>query len=302
MNGLKLRLANIAFRLYVAEEKKRKHWKTQDEVYTMSEWQKYLDNSKNRAPKFTPILVPDEIDLGEKKDMEENVKNRIEELTKKGKNKFQISKILKKEFADKNLQKEGKKMLKKKEDEVKEHNEQKRQERNEKKRKQRAEHHSNVVRLREENKFAWQAGSKTKEITKRKTRFVGRGESIYNETFINPPENPVKNKLSEDEQEQLKNQLLQFHKERPKVNRRRKTDKQLRDEFISKMNPAGYSNPKAYNEAKERIQQMDPHEFMAMVHSIFQDDEDEQTITKPVSKGNDSGKEVVEQDLSGFNY
>ena len=52
-NHLKLRLANIAFNVL----KIAKHWKTQDEVYTVQQWQKYCDKLQKR-PKFTPIVVP----------------------------------------------------------------------------------------------------------------------------------------------------------------------------------------------------------------------------------------------------
>ena len=55
MNKLNLRLANIAFKVFMVA----KRWKTDEEIYSVSKWKRYLDNAKKR-PKVHPTVVPDE--------------------------------------------------------------------------------------------------------------------------------------------------------------------------------------------------------------------------------------------------
>ena len=271
-NHLKLRLANIAFNVL----KIAKHWKMQDVIWTQKKWDKYLSERKKK-PKFTPVTVPEE--------NFESAKKLRRKLLEDGLSMDNALNQVEKEYGEKgNLRKDKAKKIEEiwnKREEIK------KQERSEKDKirlkQKREEHKKTYEQLKEEGKFVYGR----KKYKKVKIRFSGNGEELFNETFhVKVGGKKPKNLLTKDNEEELKNQLLQFHKDRSGWKRVR-TDAQLKQEFLNKMNPASYSSMKEFNAAKDRIQKMDSGDFMAMVHSIWEDEDDEKEI---VDEGKNKNK------------
>ena len=264
-NHLKLRLANIAFNVL----KIAKHWKMQDVIWTQKKWDKYLSERKKK-PKFTPVTVPEE--------NFESAKKLRRKLLKDGMSMDKVLNKVEKEYGEKgNLRKDNAKRV---EEEWNRREENKKQERSEKDKvrlKQKREEHKKIYeQLKNEGKFTYGR----KKYKKVNTRFSGNGEKLFNETFhVKVGEKKPKNLLTKENEEVLKNQLLQFHKGRSGWKRVR-SDTQLKQEFLNKMRPASYSSMKEFNAAKERVQKMDSGKFMAMVHSIWEDKDDEKTIVE----------------------
>jgi hypothetical protein len=279
MNSLKLRLANIAFKVLKAELVLAKHWKTEDEIYTQEQWDKYL-SERIKKPKFVPIIVPN----AEKQKAAEQMRDK---LRKKGMSMDEIKDKIEKKYSGKGMKRTDTK--EKIDAEWKRRAQQSKKERDKKYRTKIKNHVTNARRLNSEGLFVYDGQERRKE---RVDFFeMSRGAGIYDKTFINPvkdekknPLGPIKHKLSEEEEDQLKNQLLQFRKDKPNAERRVRTNEQLKQEFISKMDPSGYENIKAFQEAKARVQQMNGHDFMAMVRSIYSDkieDDEEEIIQTP---------------------
>ena len=285
MNKINLRLAKISFNVLRAEEVAQKHWKTDEEIYSVSKWQRYLDNAKKR-PKVHPTVVPDK-----KLNEAENLKKKMME---KGATWEEWQDAVEKKFSPKKLKREnvyetfgvGKKW-----DAIeKQKKEEKQLKRNQTKQTKRKNRAQEVAELKEANLFVY----RDKKFIKHKTRFSGKGAEIFDK-IIKPvinenrkedeEEDRIKKPLSKYDQDILKNQLLQFHKDKPNVNRRWRTNDQLKQKFLREMNPNAYANIDAFNEAKKRIQNMNSNEFMAMVHSIWADDEEENvSIETPKEK------------------
>lgn len=266
-NHLKLRLANIAFNVL----KIAKHWKMQDVIWTQKKWDKYLSERKKK-PKFTPVTVPEE-------DLKSAQKLR-RDLLKKGLTMDETLNKVEKEYGEKgNLRKDNAKRV---EEEWNRREEVKKQERSEKDKirlkQKREDHKQKYEECKREGVFVYGR----KKYKKVKTRFSGNGEEIFNKTFrvkVGGDKKP-KNLLTKENEEELKNQLLQFHKGRSGWKRVR-SDFQLQQEFLRKMDPSSYSSMKEFNAAKKRVQNMDAGEFMAMVHSIWEDDDEETIVEKP---------------------
>ena len=281
MNSLKLRLANIAFKVLKAELVLAKHWKTEDEIYTQEQWDKYLEERIKR-PKFVPIIVPNV----EKQKAAEQMRD---ELRKKGMSMDKIKDKIEKQYSGKGMKRTDTK--EKMDAEWKRRAQESKRERDKRHRENKKiklqQHKENARKLNSEGMFVYDGQTRRKE----KVGFILEGADIYDMTMHTPLKTQkgkktvtLKGKFTEEEEDQLKNQLMQFRKDKPNVNRRRRSDQQLKQEFLSKMDPAGYENPKAFMEAKTRIQQMNPHDFMAMVRSIFsevEDDEEEVVVQQP---------------------
>lgn len=340
MNSLRFRLANIAFNVL----KVAKHWKTDEEVYSVSKWQRYLDNAKKR-PKVHPTVVPDESlqeaknlkkkmqsegksweewqDAVEKKFSPEELKrknvyetfgvnekwNAIEKSNWKPQNKqehemFSSALKQKKTFEEqmaKDLEKYG--------------------DSTSAKRRVRQNHHRRgLAAINKRGGFVYG----NKEYSKHAVVF-GNGDisadqasDMYKKFFGDAFLSKNGEKVQEDE-EQFMNQLHQFHKERA-GNRRVRSNEQLKQEFIRNMKPDGYKTIKDFNDAKNRVMQMNASDFMKMVHSVFSDDDDEATeawsmprttkdpYTKLTGKAINTPKlpkypqVAPKQDLSDFDY
>lgn len=269
MNKINLRLAKIAFNVLRAEEVAKKHWKTDEEVYSVSKWQRYLDKAKKR-PKVHPTVVPDK-KWGEAK----KLKQKMQE---EGATWEEWQDAVEKKFSPKKLKRENVYKtfgVDKKWDGIeKRKNEESKSKRNQTKQTKRKNRAEEVAELDKANLFVY----RDKKFAKCKTRFSGNGAEIFDKIIkpvVDDEEDRIKKPLSKHDQDILKNQLLQFHKDKPKVNRRWRTNEQLKQKFLREMNPNAYANIDAFNEAKKRIQMMNSNEFMAMVHSIWQDDEEE---------------------------
>lgn len=295
MSSLKLRLANIAFNVL----KVAKHWKTDEEVYSVSKWQRYLDNAKER-PKVHPTVVPDE--------SLQKAKALKKKMQSEGKRWEEWQDAIEEEFSPKELkrknvyetfgvndkwdmiEKDSWKPSSEQEsenfatalEEAKLYEEQmakdieKMGDSPSTKRRIRQNHHRRgFVAIKKRDGFVYG----NTERGKHSVRF-GNGEiyakdakKLYDNTFNGAFLDKNGEKVQEDE-DQFMNQLLQFHKERG-GERRTRTNEQLKQEFLKKMKPDGYKTIKDFNEAKERVQQMSPSDFMKMVHSVFSDDEDD---------------------------
>ena len=298
MNSLKLRLANIAFKVLKAEQVIAKHWKTEDEIYTQEKWDKYLSERKKK-PKFVPIIVPDRV-----KQTAERMRDR---LLEKGMGIDEVKNMIEEKYS-----KDGQKRkdtIEKMNAEWKRRSQESKKERDKRFRTKKKNRITNAIKLNKDKKFVYDGQIRDKE----KVYFfeMSKGAGIYDKTFINPvndekknPLGAIKHPLSEDEEDQLKNQLLQFRKDKPNVDRRRRTNKQLKQEFISKMDPSGYENMKAFQEAKARVQQMDANDFMAMVRSIFSDPDDEEEIIQVPNKTRkpQENEEFEQPNFKGFDF
>ena len=131
-------------------------------------------------------------------------------------------------------------------------------------------------------------------------------EEEFNEIFhVQTGTKKPKNLLTKENENVLKNQLCQFHKER-KGNRRYRSDAQLLGEFISKMDPSSYSSLKEYKAAKDRmveLQRTNPKLGMQIVHSIFQKDDEEEITLNQQPKTKDQSPKVnpEQQGFDEFN-
>ena len=241
MNKLNVRLANIAFRVFVAEEVSQKHWKTDEEVYSVSKWKRYLDNAKKR-PKVHPTVVPDKV-WGIAKKLKEK-------MMEEGATWEEWQDTIEKKYSPKKLKRENVYKtfgVDKKWDGIeKQKKEQGKSKRNQTKKTKRKNRAQEVTELKEANLFVY----RDKKFIKHKTRFSGNGAEIFDK-IIKPvinenrkedeEEDRIKKPLSKYDQDILKNQLLQFHKDKPNVNRRWRTNDQLKQKFLREMNPNGFN-------------------------------------------------------------
>ena len=316
MNKLNLRLANIAFRVWLAAEKGvQKHWKTDEEVYSVSKWQRYLDNAKKR-PKVHPTVVPDEV--------WQEAKKLKSKMKAEGKDWKQWQKAIEKKFSPEELKRKNvydtfgvdekwnaiDKNKQKNQNKPKENNEKEKQltpsqqKAVEKKKQQREDHKKDYIKHHENGTFSY--GGKV--FDKIETYFDDeKMEEEFNKIFhVQTGTKKPKNLLTKENENVLKNQLCQFHKER-KGNWRHRSDAQLLNEFISKMDPSAYSSLKEYKAAKDRmidLQRTNPKLGMQIVHSIFQKNDDEEEITlnqQPKTKAQSPKANPEQQGFDEFN-
>lgn len=275
MNKLNLRLANIAFNVWLSNMRCAKHWKTADEIYTMTEWKKYCEERKKR-PKFTPIVVPSKVKIRAEKlrdklveqgmSMEE-AKNEVEKkYSKEGQKREDIAKLTTKIFNEKK-QKSYKHTLNKR---------------------QKRQNHKETYEKHHENGTFTYGGETFKKV---ETYFDNqKAEEEFNKIIhVKTGQKKPKKLLTDENEDVLKNQLCQFHKGR-KGNWRYRSDRALLGEFIQNMNPSAYSSLKEFKAARDRmidLQMNNPKLGMQIVHSIFEkkksDDEEEEIKTAPES-------------------
>ena len=319
MNKLNLRLANIAFKVWLAAEKGvQKHWKTDEEVYSVSKWQRYLDNSKKR-PKVHPTVVPDEV--------WQEAKKLKSKMKAEGKDWKQWQKAIEKKFSPEELKrknvydtfgvdekwgperKNNARRFKKKDlEQISE--EKKRtpsQQRAVENKKNQREEHKKTYEIMKEND-AFKLGGRV--FKKMDCYFTddsvdgeesGHGEEAFNE-LVSGKDKDGKNLFTKGNKEQLMNQLCLFHKQRP--NRRRKiSSEELKRRFVSKMKPDGYSSMKEFNRAKERVMKMNAYDFEVMLHSVVsKDDEEEITLNQqPKTKSQSPKVNPEQQGFDEFN-
>ena len=340
MGNLKLRLANIAFNVL----KVAKHWKTDEEVYSVSKWQRYLDNAKKR-PKVHPTVVPDE--------SLQKAKALKKKMQSEGKDWQEWQNAIEKEFSPKELKRKNVyetfgvndkwdaiekvkwkpknkqesesfaaalKERKSYEELMKKDIEKMGDSPSTRRRIRQNHHRRGYTAIKKRGGYVYGGMERDK-----RNYYFGAGDisakdakKLYDNTFGNAFLSKNGEKVQEDEH-QFMNQLLQFHKERG-GERRIRTNEQLKQEFLKKMKPDGYKTIKDFNEAKKRVQQMNPSDFMKMVHSIFDDDDENadtgwaipRTTKDPYTKltGNSikttktapSKKTAPKQDLSDFDY
>lgn len=285
MNKLNMRLAKIAFNVLRAEEVAKKHWKTDEEVYSVSKWQRYLDKAKKR-PKVHPTVVPDK-KWGEAKKLKEK-------MQEEGATWEEWQDAVEKKFSPKKLKREnvyktfgvdkkwdGIEKNKKQEAEKKQKSEESREKRNERKREKRKEHREEYSKHHNGKTFSFGGETYDKVDTFFDDQDV---EEEFNEIFhVKVGTKKPKKLLTTENEDVLKNQLCQFHKER-KGNWRIRSDAQLLGEFIRRMDPSAYSDIKEFKAARDRmieLQRKDPHLGMEIVHHIWEKQKNPNQSTTP---------------------
>ena len=283
-NNLKLRLANIAFKVL----KIAKRWKTQDEVYTVQQWQKYCDKLQKR-PKFTPIVVPAKV--------KEKAEILRDKLVEEGKSMEEAKSVVQNKYSKKSVEEisemtdkifNKKKELKRKQQEKEKRNspeekakrkEERRIKDIERKQKEREDHSKKYNEMKKLNAFSYGI----KKYKKMDCEFDNEeGEEIFEEIF-GGRDKSGNLLLSKGNREQLMNQICKFHRDRP-LRKRKRTDMQLVQDFISHMKPDGYSSIKEFDRAKKRLMDFaikhGAEQCMAMIHSVISNDDEEEVVIK----------------------